>query len=66
VRRPNGLGVFVQQGSGAQATARFVPLPGAQEGRASAVALPADTLLIVRGQAALQHGQAIDAQAASQ
>lgn len=66
VRRQNVLGVFVQQGSGAQATARFVPLPGAQEGRASAVALPADTRLIVSGQAALQHGQAIDAQAAAQ
>lgn len=66
VRRQNVLGVFVQQGSGAQATARFVPLPGAQEGRASAVALPADTRVIVRGQAALQHGQAIDAQAAGQ
>lgn len=66
VRRQNGLGVFVQQGSGAQATARFVPLPGAQEGRATAVTLPADTRVIVSGQAALQHGQAIDVQAAGQ
>lgn len=66
VRRQNVLGVFVQQGSGAQATARFVPLPGAQEGRATAVALPAETPVIVRGQAALQPGQAIDAQAVGQ
>lgn len=66
VRRNNQLGVMVQQGSAAQATARFVPLPGAQEGRASAVALPPDTLVIVRGQAALQPGQAIDAQAVGQ
>ncbi|OGB35840.1 MAG: hypothetical protein A3E51_06265 [Burkholderiales bacterium RIFCSPHIGHO2_12_FULL_67_38] len=65
VRRGSALGVFVRQGTGAQASARFVPLPGAQEGRASAVDLPADTPVIVRGQAALQHGQPIDPQAAS-
>jgi RND family efflux transporter MFP subunit len=64
VRRNNVLGVFVQQGNATQATARFVPLPGAQEGRASAVNMPADTLVIVLGQAALQHGQAIEALAA--
>lgn len=66
VRRNNGLGVFVQQGNGAQATARFVPLPGAQEGRASPVSLAADTRVIVRGQATLQPGQAINAQATGQ
>lgn len=65
VRRGSVLGVFVQQGTGAQASARFVPLPGAQEGRASAITLSADTPVIVRGQAALQHGQPIEPQAAS-
>lgn len=63
VRRDNTLGVFVQQGSGDQATARFVPLPDAQEGRAAPVALPPDTPLVVRGQQTLQAGQPISAQA---
>lgn len=55
VRRGPALGVFVKNG----ATVRFVALPGAQEGHATAVNLPADTLLVVRGQAALQDGQAL-------
>ncbi|MBS3996426.1 MAG: efflux RND transporter periplasmic adaptor subunit [Hydrogenophaga sp.] len=63
VRRDNTLGVFVQQGNGDQATARFVPLPDAQEGRATPVALPADTPVIVRGQQMLQPGQPINPQA---
>ncbi|NIC40637.1 efflux RND transporter periplasmic adaptor subunit [Aquabacterium sp. A08] len=53
VRRGNALGVFVQ----ANGTARFVPLPGAQEGRAAPVRLPADTAVVVQGQAGLQDGQ---------
>ncbi len=67
VRRGTQLGVFVQQGTGDAATARFVPVPGAQEGRATPVpaSLPADTRVIVRGQAMLQPGQAISAQAAA-
>lgn len=62
VRRNGGLGVFVQQGSGAQTTARFVTVPGAQEGRASALpaTLGGDTLVVVSGQAALQPGVAIE------
>lgn len=53
VRRGTALGVFVQ----ADGNARFVPLPGAQEGRAAPVRLPADTALVVQGQAGLQDGQ---------
>ena len=56
------LGVFVQRGSGASAAARFVPLPGAQEGRAAALpaGLDAATPVIVRGQGALQNGLPIE------
>ncbi len=63
VRRGAGLGVFVQRGQGGDARARFVPLPGAQEGRASALpdSLGADTPIVVRGQAALRDGLAIEA-----
>lgn len=64
VRRGADLGLFVQQGSGATATARFVVLPGAQEGRATPLpaTLSAGTRVIVRGQAALQDGQSIESQ----
>jgi RND family efflux transporter MFP subunit len=55
VRRGEAIGVFVAQGK----VARFVALPGAQEGRATAVALPAATRVVVRGQATLQDGAAI-------
>lgn len=67
VRRNGALGVFVQQGSGAQSTARFVAVPGAQEGRASALpaTLGADTPVVVSGQAALQNGAAIDVRPAA-
>jgi len=67
VRRNGGLGVFVQQGSGAQATARFVAISGAQEGRASALpaALGAETIVVVNGQAALQQGAAIEVKPAA-
>lgn len=50
------LGVFVVEAG----RARFVPLPGAQEGRAAAAAgLPAQARLVVQGQAALVPGQAV-------
>lgn len=56
VKRKDQLGVFVQQGTGSDAKARFVPLPGAQEGRPSPApkALASNTALIVQGQLALQ------------
>ncbi|MCB1843660.1 MAG: efflux RND transporter periplasmic adaptor subunit, partial [Halioglobus sp.] len=52
VQRDGKLGVFVANGN----RARFVALPDAQEGRPSATSLPADTLLVVRGQSRLQDG----------
>jgi len=61
MRRGSQLGVFALQGDGAAPTVRFVPLPGAQEGRASPVpaTLGADASIVVQGQAALQHGMAV-------
>lgn len=61
VRRQGVLGVFVPRGEGVAAKARFVPLPGAQEGRAAPLpaGLGADTPVIVNGQSALQDGAAI-------
>lgn len=59
VRRNGALGLFVAETGGGGAVARFVALPGAQEGRASPATLPADTRVVVAGQAALQDGQAI-------
>lgn len=55
VRRGSEIGVFVDQGG----VARFVALPGAQEGRAAPVSLPAQTRVVVRGQATLQDGVAL-------
>ncbi|MEF8698609.1 MAG: efflux RND transporter periplasmic adaptor subunit [Candidatus Accumulibacter sp. UW20] len=55
VRRGSAIGVFVQQGSHAS----FIALPDAQEGRAVAVRLPAETRVVVRGQATLQDGAVI-------
>lgn len=56
ISRAGQLGVFVLSGQ----TARFVPLPGAQEGRpASAVALPANAMLITDGRFSLQDGMAV-------
>jgi len=52
VQRDERLGVFIAAGS----RARFVPLPDAQEGRPARVPLPADTLIVVRGQSRLQDG----------
>lgn len=58
VRRTDRLGVFVLDD---QQIARFVPLPGAQEGRASP--LPADFSarqgVVTQGQAALQDGMRV-------
>lgn len=60
VRRNNTLGIFVQRQDtpSAPRRAQFVPLPDAQEGRASAVParLPVSTMVVVRGQAALKDG----------
>lgn len=67
VRREGALGVFVVQGAGAQATARFVPVPGAQESRATPApaSLKGSDRVVVRGQEALQNGQAIELRAAT-
>lgn len=56
VRRGEQLGVFVREGN----QARFVPLPGAQEGRAAATTLNASTPIVVRGQASLRDGQPLN------
>ena len=55
VQRGSTLGVFIANSD----TARFVPIPGAQEGRPATVDLPPDTLIVVRGQARLQDGDAL-------
>lgn len=56
ISRAGRLGVFVVSGQ----TARFVPLPGAQEGRpAPAGPLPGDAALITEGRFALQDGMAV-------
>ena len=54
------LGVFVADAG----VARFVALPGAQEGRAAVVTLAKDSQLVVRGQQALNAGQRLAASAA--
>ena len=55
VQRGTTLGVFIANSS----TAKFVQIPGAQEGRPAPVDLPPDTLVVVRGQARLQDGDAL-------
>ncbi|MEW6416012.1 MAG: efflux RND transporter periplasmic adaptor subunit [Pseudomonadota bacterium] len=56
VRRNDGPGVFVVS----QGRARFVPLPGAQEGRpALAAALDAGTRVVTEGRFTLQDGMAV-------
>lgn len=55
VRRGGRLGVFVANNG----TARFVPLPDAQEGRAAAVDLPSDARVIVEGRHNAEDGQPI-------
>ena len=52
VQRGTTLGVFVANSD----TARFVPIPGAQEGRPAPADLSPDTLIVIRGQARLQDG----------
>ncbi len=56
VQRGDALGIFVKEAG----RARFVPLPGAQEGRATPVGLPGDTLVVVQGQASLRDGQSLN------
>lgn len=55
VRRDGQLGVFVAEGD----TARFVPIPDAQEGRPAIAALPGETRLITEGRQRLQDGMSI-------
>ncbi|MDZ7643598.1 MAG: efflux RND transporter periplasmic adaptor subunit [Woeseiaceae bacterium] len=55
VQRDGRLGVFVADSD----RARFVPLPGAQEGRPARTGLPGDTLIVVRGHTRLQDGDSI-------
>ena len=55
VQRGGELGVFVVDNN----TARFVALPDAQAGRPVDVNLPADTLVVSRGQGRLQDGDAL-------
>lgn len=57
VRRASALGIFVLEGE----RARFVPVPGAQEGRTAAppTALTATTPVVVQGQDKLQDGLSV-------
>lgn len=57
VQRQGRLGVFVVEAG----RARFVPVPGAEEGRAAPLALPAGTRVVTSGQAALRDGQPLPA-----
>lgn len=54
-RRGGQLGVFLLDSGGA----RFMPLPGAQEGRPVAAKLPGDSQVIVQGQDRLQDGDPV-------
>lgn len=54
-RRDGQLGVFTVQ----DGVARFVPLTGAAEGRATRHALAPDTLIVVNGRTRLQDGDAL-------
>ncbi|MEZ5729737.1 MAG: efflux RND transporter periplasmic adaptor subunit [Burkholderiaceae bacterium] len=55
VRRESGLGVFLVEAQ----RARFVLLPGAQEGRPALTDLPAAAQVVVEGQARLRDGQPV-------
>lgn len=55
VRRGDLLGVFIVE----ESTARFVPAPGASEGRPFSVDLPAGAQVVTSGQQGLNDGQAI-------
>lgn len=57
VRRASQLGVFVVQ----DATAVFVAVTGAQEGRPAATTLPPQSAIVVSGQERLQPGQSVEA-----
>ena len=55
VRREGVLGVFVAEGG----RARFLPVPGAQDGRPALVTLPADANLITDGRQRLNDGDEV-------
>lgn len=55
VRRGTALGVFIAR----DGVARFVPLPGAQEGRPARTDLPADARVAVDGRNSLSDGQTV-------
>jgi len=55
VQRGTALGVFVANSD----TAKFIPVPGAQEGRPAPINMSPDTLIVVRGQARLQDGDTL-------
>ncbi len=55
LNRGGKMGVFVLEGQ----KARFVPLPDAQEGRSTAVALPVATQVVTDGRFALQDGMTV-------
>lgn len=61
VRRDGQLGLFVAAGG----KARFVPLPAAQEGRPTAVDLPADTRIVTEGRLQLRPGDSTEVQGAA-
>lgn len=65
VRRPQGLGIFVLIPAPQGYSARFVPMPEAEEGRpvllARAAGVRDDSLVVVTGQNSLQDGQRIEA-----
>jgi len=58
VQRDGQLGIFLAE----ENKARFLALPGAQEGRPVVVDLPADSFIVVTGRERLQHGDVIKLQ----
>lgn len=52
VQRGDQFGIFIAEND----TARFVPIPNAQEGRPAAISLPSHTMVISRGHPRLQDG----------
>jgi RND family efflux transporter MFP subunit len=58
IRRDGVLGVFILDSG----KARFEPLPGAQEGRPSKIALPASSRVITMGRERLQDGVTVSVQ----
>jgi RND family efflux transporter MFP subunit len=61
VRRRGELGLFVVDTQPGQSTgtARFVPLPSAQEARVNPVSLPPTTLVVIEGQMSLREGDRV-------